>query len=552
MLFRSLRATYAGSDFSLLELNGSTLPGNIYHAGWDATAAAPPSTVGIHHPNAGVKSISFSNSPPSVWSTNYWQANWDSGVTEHGSSGSCLFSTTTKRCIGQLLGGPSACLSSSKWDYYGRFSVSWNGGGSAATRLRDWLDPNNAGLTAMDGDPHVTTLGGVHYDFQGAGEYVALRDIDGVEIQTRALPISTTFTPLDHYDGLATCVSINTAVAAKVDNHRVTIQPNLSGVPDPSGLQLRVDGVLTLLGFSAVHVGAGRVVRSPLANGYEIDFPNGTALYVTPFYWADQGKWYLTVNVFRNPGLGGVNSNWSGGGGIQDVGGIMAPLAPQSWLPALPNGASLGSMPATLHQRYVDLYQKFGAAWRVGAKSLFDYAPGTSTATFTLTSWPPEKQPCIVPETLVAQPLEQESAEELCSGIGDRNLHDSCVFDVTATGEPGFADLFLATQRLQAGATLTTVSVPKDPAGLDEPVVFTATVTPRVLGDEVPAGTVQFLVDGETMGEPVPLDSNGQATWETSRLEEGEHQVTALYIAKEGSVFLDSSSFDEIYTVGKK
>ena len=37
------------------------------------------------------------------------------------------------------------------------------------------------------------------------------------------------------------------AVAARVGKHRVTYEPNLSGVPDPSGLQLRVDGTLTTL-----------------------------------------------------------------------------------------------------------------------------------------------------------------------------------------------------------------------------------------------------------------------------------------------------------------
>ena len=45
-----------------------------------------------------------------------------------------------------------------------------------------------------DGDPHITTIGGIHYDFQSAGEFVALRDGNGMEIQTRQTPIATTFT----------------------------------------------------------------------------------------------------------------------------------------------------------------------------------------------------------------------------------------------------------------------------------------------------------------------------------------------------------------------
>lgn len=42
-----------------------------------------------------------------------------------------------------------------------------------------------------DGDPHLTTVDGIHYDFQAAGEFVSLRDADGLEIQTRQAPIAT-------------------------------------------------------------------------------------------------------------------------------------------------------------------------------------------------------------------------------------------------------------------------------------------------------------------------------------------------------------------------
>jgi lysyl endopeptidase len=76
----------------------------------------------------------------------------------------------------------------------------------------------------------------------------------------------------DSYDGLTTCVSINTAVAARVGEHRVTWEPNLSGVPDPAGLQLRIDGALSALGPQGVALGdAGRVAPQAggaLANGF--------------------------------------------------------------------------------------------------------------------------------------------------------------------------------------------------------------------------------------------------------------------------------------------
>lgn len=552
------RAAYAPSDFLLLQL--SSVPPSAYgvhYAGWESNGIAPSATVAIHHPAADVKAISFSNSTPMSTSYgsntpnpsgNHWRAVWNSGVTEPGSSGSCLFDATTKRCIGQLHGGPSACGGTSLWDYYGKFSVSWNGGGTSSTRLKNWLDPLNSGVTGMDGDPHVTTLDQVHYDFQGAGEYVALRNTSGTEIQTRSVPVSTSWNPgPDPYDGLATCVSINTAVASKVDGHRVTIQPNLSGVPDPSGLQVRVDGVLTAVSTTPLAVGAGRILKAPTGGGYQIDFPDGTSLFVTPLYWTGQGQWYLNVDVHRNPGLGGLGS-----GGAADIGGIMASRAPGSWLPALPSGTSLGAMPATLHQRYLTLYQNFGNAWRVGSSSLFDYAPGTSTSTFTLTSWPPENPPCVVPRTPVADPLSRDAALRFCANVTDQDLNANCVFDVTVTGEPGFADLFLATQKIRAGATLTTLDDPKNPTQINEPVTFTATVVPRGTGGkEGPAGTVQFLVDGKETGDPVALDKNGQATLTTTFQVTGEHQVSAVYTAAKEGVYLDSSSFDTTHTVDK-
>ena len=68
---------------------------------------------------------------------------------------------------------------------------------------------------SLEGDPHITTTDGTLYNFQGAGEFVSLRDSDGAEVQTRQKPVSTTFIGSDAYDGLTTCVSLNTAVAAR-------------------------------------------------------------------------------------------------------------------------------------------------------------------------------------------------------------------------------------------------------------------------------------------------------------------------------------------------
>ena len=398
-----------------------------------------------------------------------------------------------------------------------------------------YTDRVTGGPAAMEGDPHITTVGGVHYDFQGGGEYISLHDADGTEIQTRQTPVSTASPVANPYTGLSTCVSLNTAVAARVGAHRVTYEPNISGVPDPSGLQLRVDGDLTTLGANGLDLGSGGRVMKNSAGGMDIDFPNETILTVIPSWWPSQSKWYLNVDVLRTPSLEG----------------IMGAIVPGSWLPALPDGTSLGSRPAALPQRYAELYHKFGDAWRVTDKtSLFDYAPGTSTDTFTLRSWPLENPPCIIPETPPVKPGSPRLAELACRRIVDKNMHANCVVDVTVTGNLGFAKTYLLSQQIHAGSTTITVIDDEDPTQVGEWVTFTAIVARSAsAGWSVPTGTVQFTLDGSKIGEPVKLDSKGRATWDTSRLKVGTHQVAAIYIPSEDSIFLASSSLDKRHSV---
>lgn len=410
-----------------------------------------------------------------------------------------------------------------------------NPGPGSPNELLHWGSLNNG---ANDGEPHITTVDGIHYDFQSAGEFITLRDANGLEIQTRQTPVATTFAPgMNPYTGLATCLSINTAVAARVGSHRVTFQPGPSGVLDPNGLQLRVDGVLTTLGASGLALGGGGRVIPSLGGGIQIDFPDETTLVVTPGTWAPIGKWYLNLSVFHT----------------RAAEGIMGAIAPGSWLPALPNGTSLGPRPSSLHQRYIDLNLTFADAWRVtNTTSLFDYAPGTSTATFTLRSWPQESGACVIPQQPPVAPIEPRIAQQLCRAIVDKNINADCVFDVTVTGETGFAKTYLLTQQIRIGSTTTTVSDDKNPTQAGEPVTFTATVARNVSGVRgAPTGTVQFTIDEKRTGEPVKLDRNGQATWKTQSLKDGNHQVRALYTPSNNSVFLASSSVDKAHRVGQ-
>jgi hypothetical protein len=557
----TFRASNAASDFVLFELDATPDPAfNVFYAGWDRSGVAPPGVAGIHHPRADVKAISFANTPPIV-SGNFWRANWSGlgpnppnqiAVTEPGSSGSCIFASDTRRCIGQLQGGPSFCGApqASLHDFYGRFDLSWTGGGTNATRLSNWLDPSNTGVAGLDGDPHIRTLDGTHYDFQGAGEFVALRAGAATEVQVRQAPIATTFNPgTNPHTGLATCVSLNTAVAARVGKRRISYQPNLSGRPDPRGLQLRVDGQLVRLGSAGVDLGnGGRVAPTSAPGGIQVAFPDGYTLSVTPGWWESQGKWYLNVGVTRSAATIGVDGVAAG---AQATGGLAGAIPAGSWLPSLPDGSAIGPRPAALNDRYEQLYRKFGDAWRVSKDStLFDYAPGTSTDSFTLKTWPSQDPPCTLPDTRPVEPLGLEVAQAACRAIADRTTRQHCIFDVQVTGERGFARTYLHSERVRAGATIVALRDDRARSKAGEPVSFTASVSIRDGKEQrITSGSVQFTVDGENAGRPIKVDADGRATWKTASLKPGMHSVRATYIPSKASDSGLGASGEELHVV---
>ena len=420
------------------------------------------------------------------------------------------------------------------------------GGTSPAIEFIEDTGGGNAacGPTQVEGDPHLTTADGTHFDFQGAGEFVTLRDRGGMEIQTRQTPISTTFFPTPNaYDGLATCVSINTAVAARVGDHRVTWEPNLNGVPDPSGLQLRVDGIPTTLGPQGLALGTGGRVAPAAGGALEVDFPDGKTLMATPQWWADQSKWYLNVDIAHFGIVTDVAGSYPRG--------IAGPIAAGSWLPALPNGASVGPMPTSLPERYDVLYEKFADAWRVTDRdSLFDYAPGASTSTYTMKDWPKQNPPCEIRDQKPVEPASEATAVAACSRVRGENRRADCIFDVRVTGNPGFAQTYLDTQRNVALSTATSLTDGDNPSQPGEWVTFTAFVAPySTTATGVPSGTVQFAVDGSNAGEPITVDANGRARWDTSRLKIGVNRVTATYLPGADSAFLPSTSLDRIHEV---
>ncbi len=67
------------------------------------------------------------------------------------------------------------------------------------------------------------------------------------------------------------------------------------------------------------------------------------------------------------------------------------------------------------------------------------------------------------------------------------------------------------------------------PAVRGSTVVFTATVTAVAPGAGLPTGTIQFRIDGISVGFPVGLNASGQAAYVTSTMAVGRHTVSAVY-----------------------
>ena len=140
----------SGTDTSLMRLNGSPPSGAIF-AGWNAEAPVTPgaSVFSVHHPDGGWQKYSAGTMPgyaactgtycldAPVGSASHLIVTWSRGVTEPGSSGGALFSSSGK-VIGQLSGGTSSCSNPGGEDFYGRLDLAYANG------LYQWLSPTGA------------------------------------------------------------------------------------------------------------------------------------------------------------------------------------------------------------------------------------------------------------------------------------------------------------------------------------------------------------------------------------------------------------------------
>ena len=96
-----------------------------------------------------------------------YEVQWNTGITEEGSSGSALFhegTSSNPQIIGQLWGGFSSCTNPTGKDYYGRFDLAYENG------LINWLNPGYAMVFRF-----YNTSNGTHFFSANVAERDATR-----------------------------------------------------------------------------------------------------------------------------------------------------------------------------------------------------------------------------------------------------------------------------------------------------------------------------------------------------------------------------------------
>jgi hypothetical protein len=277
----------------------------------------------------------------------------------------------------------------------------------------DPLGCTGYGCAFSAADPHLRPFGGNWYDFQAVGEFTLVRSLQGdLEAQVRQEP----------WPG-SKVVSMNTAVAMRVAGDRVAVY---KGQP----LSVRVNERPVLLKRKDVRLPRGGVLR-PLRRGeLDVVWPDGTVIRVTPS---------TNVHIDLVVSLGASRL-----GKVTGLLGDNDGKAADDFKTRSGRRLDPDLIRGTGKRAYSLLYGVYGDSWRVTPKtSLFDYAPGQSTRTFTNRRFPAR-----IATTETLTPAQRRKAEKTCRRMGftDKRVLEACILDVTQTGSFGFATALALSQ----------------------------------------------------------------------------------------------------------
>jgi hypothetical protein len=258
------------------------------------------------------------------------------------------------------------------------------------------------------GDPHITTTDGLLYDLQLVGEFTAFTsdDSQAPRVQLRTAPVPD-----------SSVASMVTGAAAGVGDQRIAFVLGDGGLTITHGPKHET---VTARNEPQHDLGGGMTVATTAAAA---DFVDST--YVVR--WSDGSEMDVDVS-----GFWGLRVSFEPSDAAKNA-------TPRGLLGTF-NGDPADDLTrpdgriVPVDSPDADIRSQFGDAWRiVQSDSLFPYAAGQSTDTFTKRDFP-SAQPRFSPAT-------SDQARAVCDSVGvlGNALMAACVFDVSVTGNPSLA-----------------------------------------------------------------------------------------------------------------
>ncbi|MEP7020336.1 MAG: RHS repeat-associated core domain-containing protein [Pseudonocardiales bacterium] len=309
------------------------------------------------------------------------------------------------------------------------------------------------------GDPHLRTGDGGSFDFQGSGEYVVAQTPDrSVVVQARVEPLPG-----------QQSVTFNAAIAVRVGGARVAVYVGGDRRPRVDGVPVEGEDVSVALAGGGTLERYGRQVT--------ISSTDGTRIVIT-----HNGE-YLDYVLAPSAKLAAT---------------LRGLLGRSDGIPANDLTARDGTVLQRADREFRSkLYHQFGDSWRITqAESLFDYAPGQSTATFTH-----REIPKAAASVASLKPADRLRATALCRSLGItiEPVLSNCILDVAITGDPTYA----ASAAAAAARSLGTRPAKPNPTNVQSKQLV---IGDTVSGNLAAIGDIDRYTFTATAGQPIYLD----------------------------------------------
>ena len=314
------------------------------------------------------------------------------------------------------------------------------------------------------GDVHIITYNDLEYNFQAVGEFVLAHSTypgDNFDIQLRLQP----------YNG-SSSVTVITEVALQIGSDRVTFGIGRAATVWLNGVATTLDPTNNLLSL------AGGKVQELSTSTYKVTWSTGETATIT-----DNGTYFNVVDGIPTvetgfiSGLQGENEGQQNDFQLADGTVLQQPLSA-----------------ATLYGLYAN-------SWRVSpATSLFDYAPGQTTATFTNTNFPLNQfNTATLPTAVQTRAADMVAA----AGITDPAIAQAAIEDYLATGDQSLIASAVNAQD-QAGTTTGAVVTPSAPPA--QAIAVTAEAVSVLEATGGPTNVVFDITLADAAAEPLTVD----------------------------------------------